>query len=466
MYGQLADIGLSAIRKITDLWSGAKADSLIDYTRVARVEPIVLIDNDCLYLESLPEVMQSLQSVFAGYYLQAIAISTNVGKVEVMRHLDKLNPNRKPLDSAMDSAGWLLAQESYRHRLPRPNDARIALEASDRPFYKDGAQIDADNNRAHEKNLREWEKDRRELEAHALNMTVIDNKSRLDQAAFVERVRDAQRQYDQNVAQFGHQKAMDLAKQDLAKSGLALNEKQFKLQQQDREDRLSAHEISIGRDTLQTIKELSNLSVGKMLSVEITDGLHRASIPVSIRLIASAIPSQNIVHILSIGNEDTSVKERYHAWKSGRLEFVRDLVFCQDLIDAHRKNLMADKDGIYANLIKRHRGNQLSTVVSGNPSVATASNLVVVSSDTASQLELKINGRLKDFKTREKLFKDTYVMIMVVIDKQWERATFYHRGIDMHTEVGMRDLKIANKGSGPDVSDILKAYQLGNAPSL
>ena len=466
MYGQLADIGLSAIRKITDLWSGAKADSLIDYTRVARVEPIVLIDNDCLYLESLPEVMQSLQSVFAGYYLQAIAISTNVGKVEVMRHLDKLNPNRKPLDSALDSAGWLLAQESYRHRLPRPNDARIALEASRTPVYKDADQIDADDRRAHERNLREWEKDRREGEAHALNMTVIDNKARLDQAAFAERVRDAQRQYDQNVAQFGHQKAMDLAKQDLAKAGLALNEKQFKLQQQDRKDRLSAHEISIGRDTLQTIKELSNLSVGKMLSVEITDGLHRASIPVSIRLIASAIPSQNIVHILSIGNEDTSVKERYHAWKSGRLEFVRDLVFCQDLIDAHRKNLMADKDGIYANLIKRHRGNQLSTVVSGNPSVATASNLVVVSSDTASQLELKINGRLKDFKTREKLFKDTYVMIMVVIDKQWERATFYHRGIDMHTEVGMRDLKIANKGSGPDVSDILKAYQLGNAPSL
>lgn len=466
MYGQLADIGLSAIRKITDLWSGAKADSLIDYTRVARVEPIVLIDNDCLYLESLPEVMQSLQSVFAGYYLQAIAISTNVGKVEVMRHLDKLNPNRKPLDSALDSAGWLLAQESYRHRLPRPNDARIALEASRTPIYKDADQIDADERRAHEKNLREWEKDRREEEAHALNMTVIDNKARLDQAAFAESVRDAQRKYDQNVAQFGHQKAMDLAKQDLAKAGLALNEKQFKLQQQDREDRLSAHEISIGRDTLQTIKELSNLSVGKMLSVEITDGLHRASIPVSIRLIASAIPSQNIVHILSIGNEDTSVKERYHAWKSGRLEFVRDLVFCQDLIDAHRKNLMADKDGIYANLIKRHRGNQLSTVVSGNPSVATASNLVVVSSDTASQLELKINGRLKDFKTREKLFKDTYVMIMVVIDKQWERATFYHRGIDMHTEVGMRDLKIANKGSGPDVSDILKAYQMGTAPSL
>lgn len=361
MYGQLADVGLSAIRKITDLWSGAKADSLIDYTRVARVEPIVLIDNDCLYLESLPEVMQSLQSIFAGYYLQAIAISTNVGKIEVMRHLDKLNPNRKPIDSALDTAGWVLATESYKHRLPVPNDPRVALEASD---------------------------------ASATSSSTVS------------------------------------------------------------------------RDTTTVLKELTNLSVGKMFSVEITDGLHSASIPISIRLIASTIPSQNLVHILSVGSEDKSAKERYHAWKAGRLEFVRDLVFCQDLIDAHRKNLMADKDGIYANLIKRHRGNQLSAMFSGNPSVATASNMVVISNDTASKLELKVNGRLSEFKTRERLFKDTYVMIMAVVDKGWERVTFYHRGIDQATEVGLRDLKIANKGSGPDVGEILKAYRLGSAPSL
>lgn len=375
MYGQLADIGLSTFRKITDLWSGAKADSLIDYTRVARVEPIALIDNDCLYLDSLPEVMQSLQSIFAGYYLQAIAISTNVGKVEVTRHLDKLNPNRKPLDSAADSAGWLLAAESYTHRLPTPTDVRISLEG----------------------------------------LTEMLNGGK---------VRD------------------------------------------DKENEKREFATQLERDTTRELKELSNLSVGKMLSVEITDGLHKASIPVSIRLMASSIPSQNLVHILSVGNEDKSVKERYHAWRAGRLEFIRDLVFCQDLIDAHRKNLMADKDGVYSNLIQRHRGNQLSTLVSGNPSVATASNLVVISTNTAAQLELKINGKLSDFRTREKLFKETYVMIMAVIDKEWDRVRFYHRGIDTYSDVGVRDLKIANKGSGPDVSDILKAYQMGNSPSL
>lgn len=370
MYGQLADIGLSAIRKITDLWSGAKADSLIDYTRNLRVEPIVLIDTDCMYLDSLPEVMQSMQSIFAGYYLQAIAISTNVGKIEVMRHLDKLNPNRNPVDSAADSAGWLLAAESYKHRLPTPSDKRIALESA------------------------------------------------------------------------GRQPGLEAV------------------------DEQTEHASLWGRDTAKDLKELANLSVGKMLNVEITDGLHRATIPISIRLMASSLPSTKLVHILSVGNEDKSVKERYHAWRAGRIEFIKDLIFCQDLIDAHRKNLMADKDGIYANILKRNRGNQLSTLVSGNPSVATASNLVVISNESAMQLELKINGKLDDFRTREKVFKETSLMIMAVIDKQWERVTFFHRGINHATEVGMRDLKVANKGSGPDVSDILKAYQLGNSPSL
>ncbi len=363
MYNALSDIGLGTIRKIADLWAGAKSDSLIDYTQVARVEPIVLIDTDCMYVESLPDIMQSNLSIFAGYYMQAFNISATVGKIEVTRHLDKLNPSRNPVNSAADSAGWLLAQESYKHRLPMP----------------------------------------------------------------------------------GNQLAMEGEQTDLAEA---------------------RSETINGRDTTKELKELSNLSVGKMLSVELTDGLHKATITVAVRLMASSLPSSNLVHILSLGSEDTSAKERYHGWKSGRLEFIRDLVFCQDLIDAHRKNLMADKDGIYTTLLKRQRANQLSTIVSANPSVATASNIVVLSSETAKQLEMQINGKLADFKTREKVFKTTYIMIMVIIDKQFDRVTYYHRGINMPTEVSVRDIKAANKGAGPDVSDILRAYQVGNSPSL
>lgn len=377
-------VGLNAVRKITDVWGSARSDSLIDYTRQTRVEPIALIDTDCLYLEALPDVMQSLQSIFCGYYMQAVAVSTNVGNINVGRHLDRLNPNRNVSDTAAQSAGWLLATENYKHRLPTYDNA-VAMEAI-------GDHIPT------------------------------------------------------NVANHIDAKLAEANKP-------------------------STERVGFGKNAAQAMHELANLSVGKILEVEISDGGHKATIPIAIRLMASSLPSASLVHILTADSDDlsTSVKERYHAWKSGRLEFIKDLVLCQDLIDARRKNLIHDKDGVYSNMIARRRNNGLSTMLSGNPSVATASNLVVVSSDTAKQIELKmgsVGGKLKNFKDREQLFKNTSVMIMAVIDKQWERVTFYHRGIPETTEASVRDLKISNKGSGPDVSDILKAYQFGNAPAL
>lgn len=432
-------LGLSTIRKITDLWRGAKADSLIDYTQVGRVEPIVLIDADALYVESLSEVQQSLLSIFAGYYLQAVALSTTVGRVDVMRHLDKLNPRRNPVDSAADSVGWLLATESYKDALPMYGVANMfALEAE-----------------AEKRDSRE-ERENAKFDFDASNVYA---KRAMDADQMRQRAEEAQRNYEFNKEKFGHDKAMSMAQHELQKQGLDINKQKLK-------DTYSASEMSIGRDTLAAIKELSNLSVGKMLSVEITDGLHKASIPISIRLMASSLPTASLIHILSHGSKDNSFKERYHAWKSGRIAFIRDLCLCQDLIDIHRKNLMADKDGIYSNLVKRQRGNQISTLVSGNPSVATASNLIIMTSDSVAQLELRLDGKMSDFHIREKVFKDTYIMIMAVIDKQWDRVTFYHRGISMPTQVGVKDLKSSNKGGGPDVSDILKAYQFGNAPSL
>lgn len=219
-------------------------------------------------------------------------------------------------------------------------------------------------------------------------------------------------------------------------------------------------------NNIDMVSELTNLSVGKMLSVEISDGQNRVSIPISIRLMANAIPSSSIVHILSVGNKDTTFMERYHGWKSGRLEFIRDIVFCQDLIDAHKQEILKDKTGIYGEILKRRKNNALATIASGQPSIATASNILVCTSNTLRTLEGNIGKQMKDFNTRQKLFEGSYLMLIAVIDKEWDRVTIYHRGINLPTEVSMRDLKVSNRNTGPDVMEIMKAFQLGNSPIL
>ena len=76
---------LSAVGKLPDLFRSARSDSLIEYTRVTRAEPIVLVDNTAVHLPYIADVMQSLTAIYAGYYLQAAAISVNVGKIDVIR---------------------------------------------------------------------------------------------------------------------------------------------------------------------------------------------------------------------------------------------------------------------------------------------------------------------------------------------------------------------------------------------
>ncbi|MNU19707.1 hypothetical protein D3C71_79400 [compost metagenome] len=373
------NIGLGGVRKVADALRASTSDSLISYTRPTRVEPITLLDADLVYHEGISDVMQSLQSIFTGYYMQAVAISTNVGRIDVTGHLDRLNPNRDVGGNAASSMGWLLAAENYKDRLPTYSNP-IAMEAIG--------------------------DDMRELKDRA-----YDN-------------------FKSKVLEPGEEGA------------------------------------GFGKDAIKDAKEVANLSVGKLVEITLQDGNHKASIPVSIRLMVSAMPSESLVHILSLGGKDVSAKGRWHAWRAGRLEFIKDLILCQDLITAHRSNLIKDKDGVYTAMTQRASGNKLSTLLSGNPSVATASNLVVISRETANRIELDNNMKFSRFQDREKLFKPTYVMILAVVDKQWERVTFYHRSVNGETTVSMRDLKISNRGSGPDVSDILKAYQLGNAPSI
>ena len=466
----LSSIGLTSIKKALNFLHAAKTDSLIEYTQPARVEPIVMIGGDCLFTEALPLVQQSVLSLFAGYYLQAVAINASVGKVSVHKTLDKLNPSRSASATVLSGSSWIMAQEAYRDRLPTFNDPRtkddqVAFEALDRDQIAN-AQL--------ELNYKTFD----------LNESKYFYERGLKEDDVKRRIVEADRNYELNLKKFDAERADQLRREELERQKIVADKDKdsflreqarigndnaaarLKIDQDRYNDDKSRSSLSFGKDTTRDLKELADLSVGKIFMVDIEDGLHRLQLPVSIRLMASSLPPKQLVHILSHDSKDTSVKERFHAWRSGRLEFWRDIVACSDLIDAHRDTIMKDKTGIYSDILKRNRTNQFAALLSGDPSIATASNIAIISDDTASQIEDEIGGRLHDFKTRQKIFAKTYLMFLVVIDKQYERVTFYHRGINQATELGVRDLKASQKGNGPDVSDILRAYTMGQNPRL
>lgn len=214
------------------------------------------------------------------------------------------------------------------------------------------------------------------------------------------------------------------------------------------------------------INESADLAVGKLINVTITHEDVSIDVPVQVRLAAAVLGEHAVSHLMTVKKEDTEFLERFHAWRAGRISFIRDLMFCQDLIDEHRKALMADKAGVYSEIIRRVNNTKKYGLLTQNPSLVSASNLFVISESVAKSVELKIGGKLANPRYRDKIFSNSYAMIIAVIDRDWERVTFYHRGIIASTDLSIKNIRAANKQKGPDVADILTQLAKGNAPTF
>lgn len=341
--------------------------SLADVTKMTRVEPLTIVSKDLINLDWSPDVAQSMLSIFAGYYLQAVAVLTQVNDVEVVRILDKLNPDR-------DSTGFLL-QEDILSRESQLLGKYLSMES------------------------------------HVYSLPT------------------------------GNQR--------------------FSLE---------------ATDNSRAIQELSNLSVGKLLNIEINynkqmqhikdPNVSTVRIPVNVRLIASSIPNGSISRLLAYKTEDDSVIERFHAWRSGRIEFFRDFIFAQDLIDEFKKANMKDDTNTLQEIIRRVNNSRKYGLLTKNPSLVSASNLFMISEEVARDVEGRLGGKLSNPRIRQKAFDNTYAMIIAVVDREWERVTFYTRGIAQGADLSKRELQSSNKGKGPDIGDILKSLVMGQPPSF
>lgn len=216
------------------------------------------------------------------------------------------------------------------------------------------------------------------------------------------------------------------------------------------------------KETKVDLQEAVNLSVGRMFEVDLQQGSNNFKVPVLVRTIVTIVKNDVLAHILGSGASNNSLKERYWAWRAGQIEFIRDIVLMQDMIDAHKRNLLKDNSGVYAEIMKRRRGNTVSGMISGTPSIGSASNIVIISRRLMRDIERQTNGRFSDPTFRARIFKNTYILLLFVVDEESERVTIYHRGITLPTEMSVKEM-LASSKSGSDPMEIMKAYMAGQA---
>ena len=446
-----------------------QTESLIEYTKMTRVEPIVLFDETLRLQPFAQDIMSALVNIFTGYYLQAVAITTNVGNVEVRKLLSKLDPDR--VRNLGQTVVDMLSIRYY-----EGIDSLLGLE--DYPYEEEEEARRKEEHEARQRDrmLRE-EKDRVESKRKER-----EDRSRLREER--RRIREEQRRKKEDERREGEDKRRegeDKRREEAHKE--KMDEAFYKHRREEKEEhrRSERHkmemdkakevpeaQMGISRQSIDDFNTSANLSTGKLITVEIENDGKKANIPVNIRLITKLMPPDALVGFLTVIKSDRTLSTRWKRWKQGEISFFRDLVLCQDIIDEERKAHHSDKEGLFRNLRSRNRSKENTTLdaVIGDINVATASSIVVMSKETALKVERALMGRLDHFATREGLLKVTFTMILIVVDVKREKVIMYHKSINEATILSIRDFKGKSDKAGPDINEILMAYRAGTAPTF
>lgn len=417
---------LAGLRNIPHLLRGTNASSWADVTKALRVEPVTVVDERCINLPYLRDVLYTATATTAAYYLQAAAVQGSVGKLDVVRVLDGLNPKR----DTVSNVGFLIgdvasgvSMMSAPAKLPvyntDPLQERINLESM-RAIQ--AASLEAKNNQQQPPTPAE-------IEAAALK-----GRTNLTAGRLAEAIVNTSMPVGTRMSE-----AVDVVDQIHGDAA-----------------------VNIDRDALKSATDIANLSVGALISVEISDGKEKRKVPVTVRLIVSGIRTNILSSIFKEAAHNREFKERYHAWRAGQIEFIKDMVLCQDIIDQDIKNRIEDKSGTWREMKARQTSNRFNTLLSlgTRPSIATASNVYVMSKETLIECEQAMGGRISNLATRKRLFDNTMMMLLYVIDTKREIVEVWHRGQATSTIQSIKEMQLNGKEKSAtiELNEAFKAY--------
>lgn len=258
------------------------------------------------------------------------------------------------------------------------------------------------------------------------------------------------------------QKALEAQAENLIPAENAKDAKEIKeeIKQELEKERIN-YNVSSG---LKNIQEADNLAVGRLVQVKLTQNEHTYEVPVAVRVRPMFVPKLIMRELVALGDVKQSWSERWHKMRSGEISFISDWIFQSDVINHKRKLLALDKQGLYRELINRRKNNKLAALTTGHVSLGSASSFIVISAQTAKEVELTTGQSLTNAAFRAKVFGENSAMMIIIIDTEWERVVTYTRGINGGVDYSFKDFEGFGKGNGPDITEIMKAYALGNNP--
>lgn len=228
--------------------------------------------------------------------------------------------------------------------------------------------------------------------------------------------------------------------------------------------------LSTSVKKLETFENLG-YAIGKILDIKFKvpgekKEFTEISIPVVVKLDTMIVPAEVVQSIIGNNKQDITFGSRLKDALTGRIRFIKDFILCSDLIKAQKKSMIKDPTGFYNQLIRRMNNSRVFSALSGNISLAGISSIYVISEEDEQFIQKQIGGKLTNESTRNIVFDNINAMMIVVVDREWNRVSIYIRDTDSFTQSDFDSFKSMTNKDNNNIMDILKVLQLGSAPAF
>lgn len=212
--------------------------------------------------------------------------------------------------------------------------------------------------------------------------------------------------------------------------------------------------------------------MGELYEVKLSNPNKEGSslvIPIFIQMQPSIVPAPAAPRFVDM-NVSPSLWQRWTQMRSGELTFWKDFILQRDRI---RRNKTVLKDPqlaeAFTTFLKtvakkdKYALDDASDRLGARQSSNLANSVIIFSEDTIAQAKADSGIDLHNERDRDRYFKDTYTMILVIVDPLHQRITIYFNGLDGEINSSYNEFKPKDSKFDPqDFMTILQAFSTGN----
>lgn len=408
------DSGLEIIRRTLFTYknTAGSGSAITEIGKIGRFEPITLVSSNLKTLKELPDIQHGILNIVAAFYVQGITIlATKMVDTRILSILDATNPDRD-----LQTITTALAIESF--------NSPVKEEMTEAEY------------RSNVKNF---------LALEALQPAFVErlktikySKENLD---IIEDVRNVNATSDRTLpfASNGEQEHKDT----------------------------SAGAVSTAKvDYLEKTEK----TVGKVIEVSMQVGprsTDKVAVPIVIKLDNMIVPGEVLSNIITMNEESIRFGSRFKDAITGRIHPIKDFLLCNDLVKKQKENLIKDPTRAYASLLNRVNNSKLYSILSRNISLSTISGVLMLSEVEMAEVSKRIGGTLDNKLTRKKVFDNSSVMVIAVVDRTYEIVTIYVRDMDNYSEIKFSSFKESTTGNNNDaLMEVFKSMSVGRVPTF